>query len=215
MVKIYQIRLKGYNMKKRLIALLVASGLVFSGCGGGSDGETVPSAATYDLSNYLITDGSSYKQWDKYTFNENGIVVSSMVNSFSTADHDMGDLIEIASTGTLSLIDNKIYKGIGVTATGQYYAQQVKIGDSWINNCTWTNHYQEKKLQNEKLYNDILELTCTNNLYYFAKNKGNIAMIQRNMVNNQYDGFFVYSIEVGDLTIGNIINNDNDIFRLN
>ena len=77
MVKIFQIRLKGYSMKKWLIALFVISALVFSGCGG-SDSSSASDTNTLSSTTKKV---GEYNIENLFLINEDrrGAIVSSSV----------------------------------------------------------------------------------------------------------------------------------------
>ena len=193
-------------MKKIGMIAVVA---LFLGCG--SSGGSSSSVSTYDLADYLITSNTSLKNWDAYKV-ENDAVTDTLGSLLRTTELHFGDVREIPSIGTFSLFDdNKI--SLGTKRSSPKYDRNIKIGDTWIKGCKWKSHLGSFSLKNNETYEDVLELSCNRYDFYFAKGKGNVGKIG-NTVGKEVVHLMLSSIEIRNLTGGEIRENHNKYFRL-
>jgi len=192
-------------MKKTIISLAVTS-LLFVGCGGGGS-----STSTYDIADYLTTTDSSIKTWDIYKIDSDGTIYDYSINSLKTTEWHMGDVREIGTIGTFYIFDDNIKLRLGETAPK--YKRKIELKDK-LYSCTWDKFYSSITLKNDETFDNVLELSCNKYKYYFAKNKGNIAKIEKKSA-NQSVSLLINTINVKEqLTVGEVTDNDNDKFRL-
>jgi len=203
--KVLNSKFKGEKMKKTIVSLAVTS-LLFVGCGGGGS-----STSTYDITDYLTTTDSSVKTWDMYKIDNDGTIVDYSINSLKTTEWHMGDVRTIGTIGTFYIFDDNIKLRLGETAPK--YKRRIELKDK-LSNCTWDKFYSSITLKNDETFDNVLELSCNKYKYYFAKNKGNIAKIEKNNV-NQSLSLLINTINVKEqLTVGEVTENDNDTFKL-
>lgn len=162
--------------------------------GGGSDGS-----CEYELKSYLITSDSSHKYWDRYLFDGSQFNISQK-NIAETNELNLGDVIETPTFGTIAFTDN----GISRVNQNDNFEDLIQIGDNWFNVCVWNAHYETLLLENGSTYQDVLELSCGEKVFYFSKDNGNIAMDY--VENGNTYKYLVSSIKVGALTFGDILN---------
>jgi hypothetical protein len=192
-------------MKKIGMIAVVA---LFVGCGG--SGGSSSSVSTYDLADYLITSNTSLKNWDSYKV-ENDTVTDTLGIFLKTTELHFGDVREIPSIGTFYLVEDKI--SLGTKSSSSKYDRNIKVGDTWIKGCKWKSHSASFSLKNNETYEDVLELSCARYNFYFSKGKGNVGKIG-NTVGQEVFHLMLSSIEIRNLTVGEITKNDNKYFRL-
>lgn len=168
---------------------------------------------TYNIIDYLITTNTSRKSWDFYRIGLDDSVIDSFPNILSSTEFDMGDIKEIPTLGTFYIYDN--YYTLNLSSSATHYPKEIKIENNFVANCKWTKHHNSLTLRNNKIFSDVLELTCPKYKFYFAKGQGNIAKIgiTKDVRNESYD-ILINTITLKNLTIGEMVTNDNELLKL-
>ena len=198
------IKNKRIRMKKIMILAVLA---MLVGCGGGSGSAS----STYDITDYMTTTNSSIKTWDMYKVGTDGVLNTYFVNILKTTEIHRGDIREIGTVGTFYILNEGIKLSLDKSAPT--YKKEIELGKDKLYTCTWTKFDPSMTLENGETFENVLELTCNKFLYYFSKNNGNIAVIQKDKTKEVLHTM-VNTITVKNLTIGEILNNDNKLFRL-
>jgi len=178
---------------------------------------------TYWLNpSYLITSRSSHKIWDSYLFD--GLQFNlNLENIAETNEITAGGFVETPTFGAIGFTNEGIVNvrsdvldafTVGdVNISETKFKDTIEIGDSWFNTCTWDAHHETFTLENDNTYQDVLELSCGEKVFYFSNGNGNIAM---EYVENDFRyKYLVSNITLGDLNFGYLLNTfGEDILRL-